>query len=1046
MIGLAALALVVWIGQDSLIPRRLDTFEELAPWTAHPADGVRMSLHADRGHDGRALRLDFDFAGGGGYAIAHRPLSLDLPANYAFSLWIRGDAPPNTLEFKLIDSSGANVWWYTERDRAFDGGWHHLVIRRRQIRFAWGPRGGGALEHVAALELVITAGRGGGTGSVWFDELVFTPLPDLGPYTGSPVATANDSTRGHAPAALIDGDSLTAWRARPPGGRTRITIDFGRLREYGALSLDWEAGRRARDYDVLASDDGRKWRPVRAVRGGLGSRDDLFLPDHESRYLCIVLRAAADTLGYGLREIIVQPLDAGASRNAFFETVARAAPPGTYPRYLLGERPDWTVVGASGGHARGLIDEDGAVDAGAGAFSVEPFLWDDRLVTWHDVRHTVSLEAGDLPVPSVTWTAGDLRLLITAFTVGPPARPSLVVRYRVRNRGAEPRTPVLYLAVRPFQVNPPWQFLGIPGGVARVDSVQWTGTELRVNGDRRVVPLVRPARASVVTFDQGGIVERLRTASLPALTAVRDTFGAASAALVYPLTLAPGDSDEVAVELPLMPGAVGILTPDDPGAVTAALAQSVRRWRDTLDSTRIDLPRDGASLGGAMRSTLGWILVNRDGPAIQPGARAYARSWIRDGALIADALLRFGYADAVRDFIEWYAPHQYASGKIPCCVDVRGADPVPEHDSNGEFIYLAMEYWRHTHDLALLARMWPHVVRAVAYLDSLRQVDRSPEFRTDTLRAFFGLLPPSISHEGYSAKPMHSYWDDFWALRGFTDATTMAQVLADSAAERRFAALRDQFRHDVVASLDVAMRWHHIDYLPGAADLGDFDPTSTTIALSPTGVGAYLPRETLERTFERYWAGVEARPTDTTWDAYAGYEVRAVGAMLRLGWKDRALALLRMFLDDREPAAWNQWPEVIYREPRAPRFVGDLPHTWVGADFLRSAADLFGYERDTDSALVVGAGLDSAWLAGDGVRVRGLDTWWGPLRYTVRWDGSVARFRLQAGLLVPPGGVVVRPPLARAARRVLLDGVEVPPDSGTGVVVRRLPADVAFEY
>jgi hypothetical protein len=41
---------------------------------------------------------------------------------------------------------------------------------------------------------------------------------------------------------------------------------------------------------------------------------------------------------------------------------------------------------------------------------------------------------------------------------------------------------------------------------------------------------------------------------------------------------------------------------------------------------------------------------------------------------------------------------------------------------------------------------------------------------------------------------------------------------------------------------------------------------------------------------------------------------------------------------------------------------------------------------------------------------------------------------------------VVRPPLARAARRVLLDGVEVPPDSGTGVVVRRLPADVAFEY
>ena len=33
-----------------------------------------------------------------------------------------------------------------------------------------------------------------------------------------------------------------------------------------------------------------------------------------------------------------------------------------------------------------------------------------------------------------------------------------------------------------------------------------------------------------------------------------------------------------------------------------------------------------------------------------------------------------------------------------------------------------------------------------------------------------GLVTESISHEGYSAKPVHSYWDDFWALRGLDDA------------------------------------------------------------------------------------------------------------------------------------------------------------------------------------------------------------------------------------------------------------------------------------
>ena len=39
---------------------------------------------------------------------------------------------------------------------------------------------------------------------------------------------------------------------------------------------------------------------------------------------------------------------------------------------------------------------------------------------------------------------------------------------------------------------------------------------------------------------------------------------------------------------------------------------------------------------------------------------------------------------------------------------------------------------------------------------------------------FAGIIAPSISHEGYSAKPMHSYWDNFWALRGYKDAADIA--------------------------------------------------------------------------------------------------------------------------------------------------------------------------------------------------------------------------------------------------------------------------------
>src|SRR3954468_14260606 len=98
---------------------------------------------------------------------------------------------------------------------------------------------------------------------------------------------------------------------------------------------------------------------------------------------------------------------------------------------------------------------------------------------------------------------------------------------------------------------------------------------------------------------------------------------------------------------------------------------------------------------------------------------SYERSWIRDGAMMSSALLRLGRTEEARQYVEWFARYQYANGKVPCCVDRRGADPVPENDSHGELIYAIAEYYRYTSDDAFLARMWPHVAAAVSYIDSL---------------------------------------------------------------------------------------------------------------------------------------------------------------------------------------------------------------------------------------------------------------------------------------------------------------------------------------
>ena len=397
----------------------------------------------------------------------------------------------------------------------------------------------------------------------------------------------------------------------------------------------------------------------------------------------------------------------------------------------------------------------------------------------------------------------------------------------------------------------------------------------------------------------------------------------------------------------------------------------------------------------------------------------------------------------MRDFIEWYAGFQYPSGKVPCCVDHRGADPVPEHDSPGEFVYLVAEYTRLTGDTVLARAMWPHVTGAVGYIDSLRQTRLGSEYEVGEKRLFRGLLPESISHEGYSARPVHSYWDDFFALRGLEDAVELAETLGKTEDAARLAGIRDAFRTDFHSSIRAAIRHHGIDYIPGSADLGDLDATSTTIGVAPGGELERLPRQELLRTFERYLAEHERRLHEGAWEAYTPYELRVVGTLVRLGWKERVHELLAFFLEHLRPPAWNAWAEVVGREARSPRFIGDLPHTWVGSDYIRSLLDLFAYDRERDQALVVGAGIPADWAReGDGVRARGLLTRWGRLDLEIAAAGDSARVRLEGDLEIPPGGLVVLSPLEAPVTVAMIDGVEVP--AAGEVIVRSLPAVIVF--
>ena len=976
----------------------LDDFGDATAWQASASDQVRASLRRDV--DG-SLCLDYDFAGVSGYAVMRRALPMEWPAHFDLRARVKGRGAVNDLQFKLVDASGDNVWWVNRPDTTLPRALTDVLLRQRHIAFAWGPTADRTLRRTQFVEFVIAAGKQGGRGSLCVARFSLQPR-------------APDPARWPEP--VMTGQGGQGDQGSDTG------FDFGLAREFNGVSLRWPAGARALDYTLQSSSDGRHWRTLRTVRGSGGGLDALFLPEQEARHLRVVLRRGAHRPQLTLHTAADWP-----DFNRVLATLAGALPRGEMPRAFVGEQNYWTLVGVDGGGQRSaLISEDGALEIGRGGWSLEPSvrLDDGTRVTWAGVQAEHTLPEGALPLPQVQWRHADFTLQVQAGADGPRSAPQLLGRYTLHNPGPLPRRYTLQLALRPWQVNPPQQFLSTPGGASAVPALRWNGRTLAVDGRPPLHFSTPPEVISALPFDGGLGLQALEAAQRPgrAPFTLRDPQRHASALLQWHVTLAPGESKTMGLVAPLGQAAATAATPTQ---LQARLDAAAAGWRQRLGRVTLKLPgADGALIANTLATSLAHMLMSRDGPALRPGTRSYARTWVRDGAMMVAGLLPLGEVAAAREFTDWYAGYVFDSGKVPCCVDQRGADPVVENDSHGQYLYAVAEVLRHTDASdhgAWAARHWPTVQRVMGWMEALRQSERTAANRAPGRTHLFGLMPPSISHEGYSDKPAYSYWDNFWALRGYKDAVQLALHAGDAAQAARWAVWRDEFEAELAASIEATARHWSINYIAGAADRGDFDATSTTMALNPAQ--ASVSPALLAATFERYWQEMHARSEGRrSWKDYTPYELRTVGALVRLGQPARAHAMLGFFFRDQRPAGWNQWAEVVLPDAREARFLGDMPHAWVSSDYVRSVLDLLAFDDERQRMLVLGAGLKAAWLQQGDVVLRGLSTHYGRLDLAITRNATGWRVELPLPLRGLDGGARLRWPEGLPLPRALHEG------------------------
>jgi F5/8 type C domain-containing protein len=892
--------------------------------------------------------------------------------------------------------------------------------------------------------------------SLWEVELLGTGL--------RPIITANPSAQTPSTEPLMDGDSRTAWQG---SGDTDETIEIDLRRGFNLTGLHIEWGESyAADAVLEVSDDGEHWQTHAEMTGGIGRYDVVVGQERMARHLRLTLGELSDpSRPIEIKELSLRGVGEAISATMLYQSAAKKWPAGYYPEQARRRQSYWTVVGLPRDTEETLLDEYGSVEARAGRPMVMPYLVTDQgeMITAADATElTQTLVDGWLPLPTVVWELEGLTLTIEVVPAGQPGASATFVRYRLTNTSDTSQQGELFLAIRPHQVNPAWQHGGV-AGVHAIDYAEISGQThaVKVNGEPVYIAMDKPTGFGATGFRNGDIIGFIAKGSLPAETLAEDDEGLASAAMSFDYALKPGKSRDVALAIPLHGNAddvAQILNGGRTGTGASDVSASFDRlkteraaaWRDKLN--KVDVSVGDREVTDTLRAQAGYILINQDGDAIQPGSRNYNRSWIRDGSITATALMRMGLQDEALRYIRWYADRVPDSGLVPPILNTDGTGyhgwgADIEYDAQGQFVYLVMEYYRLTGDKAFLREHLDKLTAVMRTTAELCERTRQPGHMPDTpaRERFAGILPPSISHEGYS-DPMHSYWDDYWALKGWHDLAEAAEILGEPELKWWADTEYQKFAGAVRSTIDATVAFKQIDYLPSSADLGDPDPTSISIGIYPCKQLDVMRPDLLTNTYDQYFASVVERAKPGVKFGYTPYEIRNVTSFALLGQPERAQVLFDFLMLGRRPAGWRHLAEVVHSNERLGSYIGDMPHTWVGSGYVHAVLSMIFVNQDDQLRLFVAT--PKHWLENDGVTLRDVPTHFGKLNLKAKLTGETLHVNIGEGL-TGLSGIRIEWPWDPRPTRVEVDGQPTDPDApgdDSGITVAPTAREVTVRW
>ena len=458
-----------------------------------------------------------------------------------------------------------------------------------------------------------------------------------------------------------------------------------------------------------------------------------------------------------------------------------------------------------------------------------------------------------------------------------------------------------------------------------------------------------------------------------------------------PVTIGPGETDRF---FALYCGGGSIVR--SPASVAQALAvrdHAVEYWQKDagLPFGKIEVPDPGiqALIDSSIRNIWQAREIKQGMTAFQVGPTCYRGLWIVDGAFLLEAATILGAGDQARNGVAYELTHQKDDGRIEVMKNY--------WKENGIVLWTCVRHAQLTQDKAWLESVWPKLQRIAEFIKTLRQRSRQ-----DNTPLNDGLMPYGVIDGGLGEG--QEYTNPYWNLLGLRAFVGAARWLGknDEAAawQKEYDDFMAAFRK--AAARDTRKDPQGNSYLPIL--MGDAGPKQLPQRArwaychavypgqifakdDPLVAGNMAMLEATEREGMVYGTGWDATGI---WNYFASFYGHA---WLWQGNGRKAAEVLYAYANHASPVL--DWREEQSLHGQKYNKVGDMPHNWASAEFIRLAVHLLALDRGDELHLF--EGLPAQWTKpGMVTRLNGIATPFGKLilELKIAADGKSAHLRV----------------------------------------------------